>query len=101
MESRKVNVIQLVRFLMKFRMDDLSLEYWKNLNNQRKYFDWIGKELKITKFEDWYDVSPVDIYHRGGTPLLTQFYDGQFTKALMTVYSDVNWLPWKFVFNFN
>jgi hypothetical protein len=30
--------------------------YWMDVNNQRKFVDWVGKQLKIKEFEDWYNV---------------------------------------------
>ena len=31
--------------------------YWNRLENQRKFMDWAGKELKIKDMSDWYNVS--------------------------------------------
>ena len=30
--------------------------YWEDVNNQRKFLDWVGKELGIKEFSDWYKV---------------------------------------------
>ena len=31
--------------------------YWDDINNQRKFVEWVGKELKIKEMSDWYNVS--------------------------------------------
>lgn len=34
--------------------EKLSKAYWKDLQNQRQYFDWLGQQLGVQKLEDWY-----------------------------------------------
>ena len=31
--------------------------YWTDVENQRKFMEWAGKELKIKEMSDWYNVS--------------------------------------------
>jgi hypothetical protein len=31
--------------------------YWENVNNQRKYIEWAGKQLNIKQLSDWYKVT--------------------------------------------
>ena len=31
--------------------------FWDDLQNQRKFMEWAGKELKINEMKDWYNVS--------------------------------------------
>jgi hypothetical protein len=31
--------------------------FWDDINNQRKFLDWVSKELKIEEFSDWYKVT--------------------------------------------
>jgi hypothetical protein len=40
--------------------------YWKDIANQRKYFDTLGQELGIKTLDDWYNV-PVDKIRSNGT----------------------------------
>lgn len=30
--------------------------FWNDVNNQRKFMEWAGKELGIKSMEDWYKV---------------------------------------------
>ena len=31
--------------------------YWKSTDNQRKFVEWVGKQLNIKEMKDWYHVS--------------------------------------------
>jgi hypothetical protein len=31
--------------------------YWDNVNNQRKFIEWAGKQLNIKDMSDWYKVT--------------------------------------------
>jgi hypothetical protein len=30
--------------------------FWDKVANQRKFFDWAGKELGVKEYTDWYNV---------------------------------------------
>jgi hypothetical protein len=83
--------------------------YWEDENNQRKYVDWVSKELNIKKMEDWYKVSvkvsnylqiefqlEKDFKDLGGSGLLQNRYNSSPSRLLSVVYPDYDWLPWKF-----
>ena len=40
-----------------WKFDKCPSNFWENVNNQRKFLDWAGKELKINEMSDWYNVS--------------------------------------------
>jgi hypothetical protein len=54
-----------------------------------------AKANNIEKMSDWYRVTTSDIDRAGGRPLL-QAYGVSLCKLLQNVYTDYNWLPWKF-----
>lgn len=35
--------------------------FWKEVTNQREFFDWLGKEMGYKNMEDWYNISPEDV----------------------------------------
>ena len=39
-----------------WKFSRVSVDYWKDINNQREYMDSLAKELNITKMDDWYNV---------------------------------------------
>jgi hypothetical protein len=40
--------------------------YWSVLENQKQYFDWLGKELGVNTLDDWYKVKLDDVRSRSG-----------------------------------
>lgn len=73
----------------------MSRDIWKDMNNQRRFMDWIGKELNVQNYQDWYKVKTSDILNRGGYSLLTNFYEGSLRKAILTIYPNENWDAWR------
>lgn len=70
--------------------------YWKDTKNHKKYLDWLGKQLKITHWNDWYTVSQDTVFSNGGKVWLQNYYNGNLYEALQVVYPEQNWIPWKF-----
>ena len=50
-----------------------SFGYWKDLNNQRKFFDDLAVKLHITKPEDWYSVSTKTLLEHDGSFIKTYY----------------------------
>jgi len=46
------------------------VSFWRSLDNQREYLDWLGKELKFTRMEDWYKITGKDFARNGGKRFL-------------------------------
>jgi hypothetical protein len=40
-----------------WKFEQIPLSYWDNVNNQRKFMDWAGKQLKINEMSDWYKIT--------------------------------------------
>jgi hypothetical protein len=40
-----------------WKFDKCPRHYWEDLKNQRKFLNWLGKELNINNFEEWYKVN--------------------------------------------
>jgi len=70
--------------------------FWKEISNQRIFFDSLGKELAVKKLEDWYNISLTikDLETHKATGL-SSYYSSP-TRALMNVYPEFNWKIWKF-----
>jgi hypothetical protein len=91
-----------------WKFDACPNNYWDNMNNQRKFMEWAGKQLNFKDMSDWYNVTQqvnlkicdLLIFQNfcdiGGYGLLNGLYDGSHHKLLSTVYPDYEWLPWKF-----
>ena len=40
-----------------WKFSNCPRNFWDDEKNQRKFMDWVGKELKIKDMSDWYKVS--------------------------------------------
>jgi hypothetical protein len=56
--------------------------YWKNLDNQRAFFDRLATKLNIQKPEDWMNVSHYDVMQERGFFIKT-YYNSSVVKGSM------------------
>lgn len=42
-------------------------EFWREKENQRKFFDWFAKKNNIKTVDDWYQVTGKEIRSSGNT----------------------------------
>ena len=70
--------------------------YWQELDNHKHWAEDLGKKLKYTTKEDWYDITAEQIYDNGGSGLLNHYYNGSPQKFVMAVFPDYDWDPSKF-----
>jgi len=68
-----------------FNARPLPGNYWASTANQRKYFDWLGRELGITSLDEWCTMRPSQILDSAGYSLLTYHKRSLFT-ALKAAY---------------
>src|SRR4051794_5713980 len=61
--------------------------YWDNADNQRNFFDNLGKELGITSHEGWYSIKLSDIKKLG--PIQTHHRKSP-SRAIMAAYPGEN-----------
>lgn len=70
-------------------------QYWHDINNQRKYFDWLSKELNIQDHNDWYRYKVSDIIKKGGSGILN-LYGKSLFNTLKTLYPEATFDSKKF-----
>ena len=80
---------------LEWKFKYISKKFWKNKNNQKKYLQWVGKELKYKNIEDWYKTNYKDIINNYGKGLLNYYKNSQI-KLLKNVFNKYKWLEWKF-----
>jgi hypothetical protein len=74
----------------------VPIGYWNDIQNRRKFFDFLGKKLNIVAMDDWYSVKQSDITQEGGHGMLYLYYNNSVCDALKNVYPDYDWLGWLF-----
>jgi len=75
----------------------LSTKKWKEVKNQRKFFDEFARSKNFNPLdaEKWYSVSRKEIRRTGGSGLLN-YYKGSHIKALKKLYPELVWKKGKF-----
>jgi len=71
--------------------------HWKDLQNHRKLFEEIRKDLNFNSMEDWYKVKRVELVKRGANNILENYYSKSIRRALRTIYPEYNWIETKFL----
>jgi hypothetical protein len=54
--------------------------YWKDIANQRAFFEKLAIKLNIQKPEDWYKVRGTTVFEEGGH-FVKQFYGGSVIRG--------------------
>lgn len=71
--------------------------YWKDIDNQRKYLDWLYKRLNFNQMKDWYSVSQDTFRENYGSGLvLSKIYNSSHIALLQNVYKEYIFHPWLF-----
>src|SRR5689334_7486762 len=65
-------------------------------HNHKKFFDRLAKRLGYYSLDDWYNITLEDIQRYGGAIRIHDYFNNSPSKALLTVYPEHNWMPWKF-----
>jgi hypothetical protein len=79
-----------------WRMKNVSRNHWGDIKNQREYFDALGKEFGVNKFEDWYNIKVTQLYAKGASKVIKGTYNGALAEALETIYPNHKWESWRF-----
>jgi hypothetical protein len=79
--------------------------FYQSITNQREYFNWLGAKLNFCDLRytlhlshlasDWYNISREVIYSNEGRWVADE-YNGVPSVALLKVYPEHDWAPWKF-----
>ena len=79
-----------------WKFQHVSNHFWKDIKNQRDYFQWLSKELSFQRPEDWYRLKVSDITKNHGHGLLAHHFGNSLVKALQQVFPEYNWQLWRF-----
>jgi hypothetical protein len=79
-----------------WRFEMVPISWWTNVSNQRRFFEAIRLKLGVETMEDWYGISGKAVQDLGANGLMPYHYRGSIVRALMTVYPEHEWDPWRF-----
>eukprot|EP00026_Physarum_polycephalum_P007396 Phypoly_transcript_07456.p1 GENE.Phypoly_transcript_07456~~Phypoly_transcript_07456.p1 ORF type:complete len:448 (+),score=49.37 Phypoly_transcript_07456:69-1412(+) len=78
-----------------WRFTQVSPGFWADLENCLSFMKSLGTSLGYQKMEDWYGITEKEIAKHGGATLLHKFGDSP-SDLVRHVFSDHEWLVWKF-----
>lgn len=70
--------------------------FW-NLETEKKYAIWLGKIIGYKNIEDWYKITRKLIIRNFGGGYILKKYNGSPNEFVKSVFSEYNWLDWKFL----
>ena len=70
--------------------------FWERKANQLSFFDWLGDQLGYKSMDDRYNVTQEDIYRRGGSSMLSKYFNSSPSQALQILYPKHDWKLWEF-----
>jgi hypothetical protein len=73
----------------------VPLGFWEQEKNCMDFMEWLGKELKFNKMEDWYKITLKNIQENGATGLVAK-YGGSPSKLVQAIYPQHQWILSKF-----
>jgi hypothetical protein len=74
-----------------WRFDRVSRNFWKKAQNRRKYFEWLGQQMKYEGYEGWYDISKEVLIANGGYGIIEYYgespirHDGSFFFSFLPI----------------
>lgn len=69
--------------------------FWEVAANRRRFVAWLGRELGVRHWEDWYAVTNKDFVRHRGMTLLNR-YGSSIPLLLSSLFPEHDWKPWLF-----
>ena len=78
-----------------------TMGFWKQNSNHKLFADWLGKQLKYTCHEDWYQITKRLIIENNGGGLLGNYYSDSPSQFVKAMFPEYEFLEWKFAISQN
>eukprot|EP01125_Pyxidicula_operculata_P006278 TRINITY_DN2178_c3_g1_i2.p1 TRINITY_DN2178_c3_g1~~TRINITY_DN2178_c3_g1_i2.p1 ORF type:complete len:498 (+),score=111.05 TRINITY_DN2178_c3_g1_i2:408-1901(+) len=79
-----------------WKFDTVPKHFWDNKYNQKKFFNWMIKELGYTRYQQLYDITTEHFKLFGGATFLKDDYQNSPFQAITTLVPEYEWNPWMF-----
>lgn len=70
--------------------------YWSK-KNQRSFMEWLASELGYKNFDDWYNITSLEIQNRGGASLLAKHYGDSPSEMVCSIFEEHEWRRERFI----
>lgn len=85
MSTTVTSVFKEYKDWMIWKFNVVPKAFWTDFSNQKKFMDWLGKELGFRAISDYYNIRKVDISARGGNGLL-KLYKNSPSAIVTAIY---------------
>jgi hypothetical protein len=80
-----------------WRFTRVPPNYWDDRQNRLAFIEYVATFHNIVHWpEDWYNISLESVRDLGGQKLLALFYQDSMLNALVDLYPQYEWEPWRF-----
>jgi len=97
--QRTLHVLCPEQTWLPWRFERVENCFWADMDNRRRFLEWLGREWlkrKVEEPSDWYHVTFRDVRGApGGSGFLAR-YRGSLQRALAELLPEHHWLPWRF-----
>lgn len=69
--------------------------FWRRKETIDRFFSYLARKKKLSKFSDFYKLQPQDFRECGGSSLLTLLHKDSVLNLLRNSYPSFLWLPWE------
>jgi len=74
----------------------VPLGFWKSIQSRRRYVEWLGEELGFLTPDAWYSIGKAPFSSNYGSVVLRTYYEDCPPHAIMTLFSEMDFIPWCF-----
>ncbi len=79
-----------------WKFSTVPIGFWKNLDNVRKYFEWLATVKGFTSMADFYNLKKSDLINNPGGGILSQKPYLSIAELLKLAFPEHDWVEWKF-----
>ena len=66
-------------------------EFFKSIENQRKFMDELYAKFQLNSLDDWLLISPTDLILNKGKIIICYYYSNDMKKLLLKIYPNFTW----------
>jgi hypothetical protein len=71
---------------------------WEEEDRRGEFFIHLGNLLRLQSPADWYELPKEEAERNGGETILSRYYGGCIMTALISLFPEMEWHPWRFRF---
>lgn len=74
--------------------DKVPQKFWQSPANQKRYLEWLGVEIGLARYEDWYNVKLKVLKEKGASRMVPR--NSSLPELVIKAFPEHRWHIWKF-----